>query len=87
MNTFHDFDFLLLKEEKGIASPISVLHYEYYKDNDSITNTMKEVGNEIQCVISREKLSDRWILPGNSQRTELWDYADGIDTMDFLLNL
>ena len=84
---FHDFGFLLLKEEKEIASPISILNFEFYKDLSTLKKEIATLSDQIQCVICHEKISGQWILPGNAQRTELWDYADGIDTMDFLLSL
>jgi hypothetical protein len=79
---------ILLTENKAIASHIAGLHYEYYDDLETVKNEMEERASEIQCIIAREEL-----LPiktysfGEAQSPELWDYADGVDTMAFLSGL
>ena len=80
-----DTSFLLLRECKELASPTAVLFYEYYDNIDSLKNTLEERSEEIQCVVSS-------VLPnsigfGQTQNPQLNDYADGVDTMKFLLSL
>jgi len=91
VNSEKHFDngFLLLKESEGMASPLAVLHYEYYDtlaNAEAIVNTNSE---KIQCVvcISPLKLTSQVVSPGQSQQPQLWDYADGVDTMEFLVKL
>lgn len=91
VNSEKHFDngFLLLKESEGLASPLAVLYYEYYDtiaDAEAIINANSE---KIQCVvcISPLKLANQVVSPGQSQQPQLWDYADGVDTMDFLVKL
>jgi hypothetical protein len=76
---YFDTGSLLLKEDKGISSPVGVLYYEYY---DSIIRLLREtekIKDKIQCIVGRNQVSF-----GQAQSPHLWDYADGIDTIDFL---
>jgi Acyl-CoA reductase (LuxC) len=69
-------DCLLLLEDNSPFSPISVLHYAFYKNRSSLTPGNPE---NLQCVVGRN------FLPfGESQRPGLRDYADGADTLKFL---
>jgi hypothetical protein len=45
---------------------------------------LHEKAGEIQCIVSRRAMEGA-IPPGKAQEPELWDYADGVDTMRFLL--
>ena len=49
---------------------------------------LTEKQNEIQCIISTKPLS---LLPsfkpGQAQNPKPWDYADGVDTIGWLLGL
>lgn len=79
---FLDSGFLLLKEDKQIVSPISVLYYERYKDISAVKNSISEQKERIQCIVGHG-----YIPFGKAQQPKLWDYADGIDTIDFLLKI
>ncbi|MBN2615083.1 MAG: hypothetical protein JXR71_05260 [Bacteroidales bacterium] len=78
---------LLLTESDSFASPVSVVHYEFYKDNKVLRNYLMTRQNQIQCVVSEAGFLKETVHFGKSQQPELWDYADGVDTMDFLLKL
>lgn len=78
--------FLILKEERSYSSPISVLFYENYNSISEVRNILKEHDQDIQCIVSKAGI-DEEIYFGNSQKPNLWDYADGVDTLDFLLKL
>lgn len=80
-----DNNFLLLKEDDRIASPLGMLYYERYASLETLQETISQKQAEIQCVVS--KITFPGALPlGKAQQPELWDYADGVDTIDFLLN-
>ncbi|MCK0159496.1 acyl-CoA reductase [Allomuricauda sp. F6463D] len=81
-----DNGFLILKEEKSLSSPISALFYSYYEDETSLTKELKELNEQIQCVVSGSTRENH-INFGETQKPSLNDYADGIDTMEFLLKL
>ena len=82
-----DNGFLLLKQDKAISSPASVLHYEHYKNMTEIKNTINDNSSLIQCIVAKDNSSITNSIPfGKTQEPELWDYADNIDTIDFLIN-
>lgn len=82
-----DNGFLLAREESSLMSPISVLHTETYQSIDLLHNQLFHLRDQIQCIVSSHKDLKNAIPPGRSQFPELWDYADGVDTMEFLMNL
>lgn len=78
--------FLLLKEDKSIASPISMLHYEFYEDVAKLETELQTQKEQIQCVVSEGGIVKSFDL-GQAQCPALTDYADGVDTMAFLTSL
>jgi hypothetical protein len=87
---FHlDNGFLLLKEDEQLASPLAVLYYEEYSNKTVVEEKLNAINQQIQCVVTASplSLSIQQVNFGESQQPELWDYADGIDTMKFLLDL
>jgi len=82
-----DNGFLLLTENTAFSSPISVIYFEAYDDFGAMYNSIQAQHEQIQCIVSIDKKITKRIGPGQSQMPELWDYADGIDTMKFLLSL
>jgi hypothetical protein len=81
-----DNEFMLLKEDSNYSSPISVVFYEYYDSIDSLKNNLQENSEQIQAVVSNMQLPNAIPL-GNAQTPQLWDYADGVDSVEFLLKL
>jgi len=85
---FHlDNGFLLVKEDTSLMSPISVLHTETYSSPKTLNKHLSGIEGQIQCIVSALNGLDQAIPFGQSQYPELWDYADGIDSMAFLMNL
>ena len=81
-----DNGFLVLKEDNGLSSPISALFYSFYEDETSLKKELEELDEQIQCVVSNGIVENQ-VNFGQTQRPGLNDYADGIDTMEFLLKL
>lgn len=79
-DSFLDTGYLLLKEDAKIASPVSVLYYEYYDSEKALKKIIENQKEKIQCIVSRHDIPF-----GKAQSPHLWDYADGIDTLEFLL--
>lgn len=81
---------LLLTENEALTSPISVVHYEFYKDLKDLTKKIEAKKTDIQCIVSKEKQNIASLSSfgfGQAQCPAIDDYADGIDTLSFLLNL
>jgi hypothetical protein len=76
-----DNHFVLLKESTQLFSPLAVLHYWRYKDQNEVITYLKTHEQQIQCVVGHHYTDF-----GSAQCPQLTDYADGIDTMQFLGN-
>lgn len=81
-----DNEFMTLKEDEGYASPISSVFYEYYDTVDAVLQKLEADAEKIQCITSNN-LTKNSIPFGKTQKPELWDYADNVDTLDFLLKI
>lgn len=82
-----DNGFLLLKNSLEMSSPISVIFFDYYQDIEKLNNELKNINDQIQCIVCKSDKIDNCINLGQSQQPELWDYADRVDTLKFLLDL
>jgi Acyl-CoA reductase (LuxC) len=80
-----DNGFLMLKEDAAYSSPIASLFYEYYDSTEALEIKLSDNTESIQCVIG--KGNEGYIPFGKSQCPELYDYADGVDTLGFLSGL
>lgn len=76
-----DNGFMILRPSTALASPIATVFYERYDDINAVREQLEQQREEIQCIVSLEDVPF-----GESQHPELWDYADGVDTMEFLLS-
>jgi len=72
---------ILLVEEASPFSPISQLHYEYYTNEKEVRNSLKN-NQDIQCIVGKNDIAF-----GGAQCPGICDYADGVDTVQFLMNL
>lgn len=72
---------IILTEDKSIFSPIGRLNYEYYITTD---DAEKELSNnaDLQCIVGKE-----YIKFGEAQYPSIDDFADGVNTLEFLLSL
>ncbi|SEH96658.1 Acyl-CoA reductase (LuxC) [Paenimyroides aquimaris] len=88
MSNFNILDngFLTIKEDTSYASPISSVFYEYYEDLETLKNKINSDNEKIQCIVSNQ-LIENSVPFGSTQNPALWDYADDVDTMKFLLSL
>jgi len=78
--------FLMIKEDLSYASPIATLFYEYYHSKEQLKEKLKIDKDKIQCIVA-SGFMDSEITFGETQRPELWNYADDIDTIEFLLKI
>lgn len=81
-----DNEFLTIKEDSSYASPISSVFYEFYENTEDIKNQLEKDADQIQCIVSKNVVPNS-ISFGQTQKPNLWDYADNVDTVGFLLSL
>ncbi len=82
-----DNGFLILKEDAAYASPVAVVHYEHYHDITELNKLLNLHHEHIQCIVSVDEQIKGAIKPGKSQYPQLWNYADNVDTIEFLMGL
>ena len=84
--------FLLVKEDSGWVSPVGTLYYGWYDALDDVREELEAAADSLQCVATEIpeslKVTSVPTVPlGQSQNPNPWDYADGVDTLNFLLAL
>lgn len=79
---FKDLGFVLLKEDTGLSSPISTLYYSYYRNIEDLKAELLFNSDKIQAIVGKGHIPF-----GQAQYPALNDYADGIDTIEFISNL
>jgi hypothetical protein len=79
---FLDNNFLMIRETRDLYSPVGVLYYEFYDGQTDIGDYVKAHEHQLQCVVGRN-----YVPLGYSQRPVITDFADNIDTVDFLVHL
>ena len=72
---------ILLEQNPSPFSPISVLHYQTYRQLADILPALS-ANPELQCIVGQGHIPF-----GKAQRPALNDYADGVDTLQFLRDL
>jgi hypothetical protein len=77
---FTDAGYVILRENRSLTSPIAVINYEFYDTPEKPDRELKTLENFLQCVTGHGHVPF-----GSAQQPELWDYADNIDTILFLL--
>lgn len=83
-----DNGFILLHEDEQIASPVGTLHYEYYHSTKEVLKKLDQLyTGKVQCVVSNDKTFPKAVTFGSTQNPQLWEYADGVDTLEFLNTL
>lgn len=76
--------FFMIKEDESYASPIATLFYEYYEDIENLKQKIEVEKNNIQCIVSKG-FTENEVDFGSTQKPKLWDYADSVDSVEFLL--
>lgn len=82
-----DSGFFMMRESKELVSPISVLFYETYNSEAELSLKLSALQDKIQCTVSKDGWYEGSLPFGTAQCPELWDYADGVDTLEFLTSL
>jgi hypothetical protein len=79
-----DNGFLLAIETEELVSAIAVFYYEKYNSIEEVKSKLKDQQEKIQCIVAKENVFENAIPFGASQQPAPWDYADGVDTIEFL---
>jgi len=82
-----DNNFLLMAEYESMVSPVGVMFFEYYDSETEVQQRLQNNADKIQAVIAKNQTFDNQVAFGQAQAPQLWDYADGVDTMAFLTKL
>jgi len=78
--------FLMLKEDKSYASPIATVFYEHYEDLETLKEKLNMEKEQIQCIVAKN-VAPNEVSFGYTQTPELWEYADNVDPIEFLIKI
>ncbi|MDP2455123.1 MULTISPECIES: acyl-CoA reductase [unclassified Kaistella] len=81
---FWDNNFVMLKEDEALFSPLSVLNFTRYNDLEEVRSFINENDKNIQTIVAKAELGFDSINFGETQNPSLDTYADKVDTMKFL---
>lgn len=84
LSKHYDNGFMLFQEKEELHAPIATLNYHYYTSNDQIDSYIHLHQDSLQCVITDIKLNIATESFGNSQSPGIEDYADKVNTIEFL---
>jgi hypothetical protein len=79
---FLDNNFLILRQSGDLHSPVSVLYYEEFNNKEAIKAYLKEHREQLQCIVGKE-----YTPFGCSQRPVITEFADHVNTLEFLVHL
>ena len=81
---FWDNNFVMLKEDEALFSPLSVINFTRYKNIDEVKSFINDNEENIQAIVAKPELGLDSIALGEAQNPDLETYADHLDTMQFL---
>ncbi len=87
---FVDAGICLFKESNELTPPLGVVHFVTYKQLSNTALFYNTHCQALQCVVGSPRIREfiPSVIPfGTSQKPGPADYADGVDTMEFLLGL
>lgn len=82
-----DNNFLLLKEDESLYSPVGCLNYSYYSSEEELENWISSNKEQIQVIVSKGNFSFSSVAPGQAQSPGLNDYSDNVNTLKFCYSL
>ena len=81
-----DTGYLLVTPSEAIESPVGVLFYQEYSSLNDAVEYINQNEERVQCIVGNAKTHHKAIPFGTTQSPKIDDYADGIDTIDFLIS-
>jgi hypothetical protein len=84
LNQIPHFDLgnVIVTESEDLVSPVGVLHVYRYDSPEALESWLNQHAEKIQCVVGQKAIPF-----GQAQMPALDDWADGINTYEFLVNL
>ena len=79
---FLDNGFMLFKQETVLSSPVAVTYFEFFSDREQLANKLRMQSGMIQCIVSEKDT-----VFGHTQYPEPDEYADNMDTLEFINSL
>ena len=82
---FLDNNFLMIKDSTDLHAPTSVLFYEHYTNQEQLVEKITPLLPNLQCIVSNFEIKGiQTIALGKSQEPTIFDFADNVNTLDFL---
>ena len=83
MNRVHFIDagLAILVEKRELNSPISVINFSYYLNENEVSDFILSEKENIQCIVSESE-----VRFGKAQRPKIDDFADNIDVIQWITN-
>lgn len=85
---FLDNNFLMIKESADLHAPTSVLFYETYTNQESVVEKIKAISENLQCIVTNFEIEGlKTIALGCTQEPGIFDFADNVNTIEFLKSI
>lgn len=82
---FLDNNFLMIKESTGLHAPTSVLFHESYTNQKELVDKIGPIRQNLQCIVTNFEIEGvKTIAFGKTQEPTVFDFADDVNTLDFL---
>lgn len=82
---FLDNNFFMIKESADLHAPTSVLFYETYTNEEQLVEKINPLMANLQCIVANFEIKGiKTIALGGSQEPGIFDFADNVNTLDFL---
>jgi hypothetical protein len=82
---FLDNNFLMIREKEELHAPTSVLFYETYTNQDRLVEKINPLLPNLQCIVTNFEMKGlKTIALGHTQEPTIFDFADDVNTLDFL---
>jgi hypothetical protein len=83
----YDGGFFLMEKSEKLVSPVGTLYYTHYSNLQNLQISLSGQIEKIQSIVTRIPVFKNPVPFGKAQFPDPWDYADQVDTLDFLLHL
>jgi hypothetical protein len=82
---FLDNNFLMIREKEELHAPTSVLFYETYTNQKQFVEKINPHLSNLQCIVTNFEIEGiKTISLGHTQEPTIFDFADNVNTIDFL---